>query len=503
MPDDSHLAWAELTDFSPGLWTTSPYLIPASGASVMEDCRPEIGGGIRAAMKATSFATTGLSSTGQVCGIYSRGAIVHQSLPTTASDRYIALYDSADYKIKIYRWNETLTSAPTSWTQVIAHDAPSSHAKPNPVQFDTFVDSAGDTHVIWNIAYASTSADGIWSLKFTYQAGGSSPAATQRKGGFFPTALAVQDDRIIAGSNATLFWSDSQSVSSWSVANNLPVQASRQGMIITSITPFAPSDLLIGASNAPWTMVQGDITDPVVRSMSDARPTGWTQKVPMTTQGLAFVGPGTSVVLSSNGATFRDISTQIDPATWGHSYSKNGDVGGGECAFLGNFLVAPHGLIYDFRTQAWFTLSGLTTSADHFHSTAVTAGDIRQLFCATGDDGSDLALWLFDASENTRAASYTWKSAPLRNPDGRQIRLRSVEIYATASDSGSTIAVTVGSTTYTRTLTNGVNQHLRYVFAEQAEELDVQIEAASASASVEAPSIEVVRIGTRPGHLNR
>ena len=513
MPVNRHLEFAEIADFTPGYFSVGEWLMPVNGSQEMKDCRPDPGGGLRAATKPTSFSTSGIPSTAKVVGIYSRGGIALQSgAAGDDSDRYLAVYDSADNQVKIYRWNGTLTSVPTSWTLVIAHNTPAATATPNPVIFDTFVDSTGSYHTVWTLAHTARNTafptvnqgDGLFSLQFSYQAGQGNSAAddlappvtatrsvVQRVAGFC-TGVAVQDDRIITaigGRFTTLYWSASQSITSWPAANFLVVQASRQGSVVMGITAFAPGDLLIATRFAAWTMVQGAITDPVVRTMSDSRPATHIQKMPFTTTGLAFVSQKVGIVVTGNGEKFLDISTQINPGLWVNA-ANNGDVGAGEVAYAGDFLYAPHGLIFDDRTQGWHRSSVLTGSGDHYHSWADLS--YRQVFAATG--GTSFGLYVFDVGEATRWNTYTWKSAPLRRPDNRRMRIREVQLVLKAYDAAS-VVVTVNGTSVSRTLTSG-RQTVSFMFDEIAEVLDVQVVPTAASSAVEAPAIEAVRIGS-------
>jgi hypothetical protein len=491
VPVNKHLEFVDITDFTPGYFSVGEWLMPVNGSQEMTDCRPDPGGGLRASAKPTAFSTSGLPvTTAKVCGLYTRGAIALQSgAPGDARDRYIALYDTADNKVKIYRWNETLTATPTSWSLVIAHAAV--NAIPNPVTFDTFVDSTGTAHVFYTLFQTSTD-DGLWSIPFSYVAAGTS---TRRISGISPIGLGVQDDRVITASASTLRWSDSQSATSFPAANTLNVQASRQGNSIVSITAFAPGDLLIGTRFSAWTLVQGSITDPVVRTMSDARSLGAGQRGAFTDKGLAFVSPLTGVFITNNGESFNDISTQIAQSLWQYN-ANNGDVGNGECVFTSDFLAAPHGLFWDTRTQAWFRSSVLITNKDHFHTWADT--NYREFFSATG--GNSFSLYTFGASEATRWNTYTWKSASFHRPDNRQIRIREVQVIYKSYDASATIAVTVNGTTRTITAPTTGRQQTSFLFSEQAEVLDVQIVPTAGSSSNEAPSIEAVRVGSQSYH---
>lgn len=488
MPSAKHLEWAEITDFAPGIFTAGDWLMPASAAQTMTDCHPEVGGGLRAFQKPVSFPTTNINqTTNRVIGIYSRGGIALRAGVGDANDRYVWTYDSSTTQVKVWRWDET--AAVSQWSLIKTHTASNA---PNPVIADTFVDAAGVAYVVYTL-YQVGADDGIWSIRY------SDAAVTKQVASVIPGALAVQDDRIIFGTGSTLRWSDSQSVSSFPAANNLPVQLSRQGSTILAITPFAPSDLYIGTRFSAWTMVQGDITNPIVRTMSDEYTVGWGQFIVQTSAGLAFIAKDQGIIASGNGSTFVELSKQIDRSIWTSPNALNGDVGGGRLGHVAPFLVAPHGYIFDFRTKSWFQSSVLNGAKGSFHSW----GDknTRSLFCATGDIAFN--LWVIDADEQARDTTFTWKGAPLRHQSGRQIRIREVQLYGRTYDTDATLAVTVnGVTRSSGVLGAAGKKQVSFLFDESDEVLDVRV-VSTAGSTAEAPSLEVVRIGARPGHQLR
>lgn len=504
MPVNTHLEFAEIRDFTPGLFTISSYLMPVNGAQTMDDCRPDPGGGLRAAAKPSSFSTSGITTPAnrKVCGIYARGGIgLRSGAAGDETDRYVALFNTSN-QVEIWRYDGTAVSP--AWTLLKTHAAVA--ATPNPVQFTAFVDGDGLAWVLWTLAQTSTD-DGVWSVR--YDTGAvvqqvSTDTDFTNAANPFVTAIATYNDRVVCAYGSTLRYSVTAPTTANMVAGNVlfgiglieNIQRSRQGSTILSITPYAPSDLLLGTRFSPWTMVQSLVSDPFVRSMSDARTLGWAQITTTTRQGLVFVGDKAGVFLTNNGEAFEDISTQIAPDTWSSGSANNGDVGGGECAYYGNTLLAPHGLAWDERTQAWYRFSVLAPGvADHFHSWSDVNN--RELFVATG--GTSFSLYRIRTDEPTRASVFTWKSAPLRHPSGRRINIREVQVELEAVTTGDTVTVTVGGTARgSGSLTAG-RQHVTFLFDAEAEYLDVTV-LSTAAASAEAPRIESVRIGTQAGH---
>jgi len=490
MPGNKALDWVEVTDFSPGLVTANHLQMPATGAQVLTDYMPGVEGGLVAAPAGTSFSTTGIVSTGVVCGVFRFSPVVFRSGAVGDTfDQLVFVFDTATNQVKVYRWDNGTVAAP-SWVLIKTHAAVA--ATPNRIICDTFTDSTGARFYIYNL-FQTSSDDGVWSI--TYSTGA---VARLKTGGV--TTVAVQDDRIFASIANVLWWTDSQT-QTFGAPNNLPINASQAGNQICSIVPFAPSDLFIGCRTAPWVMLQGDITDPVVRSMSDARTPGAGQNGVFTTEGIGFIGGGQGIYLTGDGQNFTDISAQLAASTWRQDVSgadANGDVGAGNVAYQNFFLFAPHGHVFDLRTHSWFRLSNLIAAADHWHN--AQDGNGRILLAATGGPG--FGLYVYRANEDTPAVSGTYKSAPLRDPSGRQIRIREVQVYARAYNAAtSTITVTVNGTARAVTIApSGSLQHLSFLFSEYGHELDVQVVGAS-NGAVSAPDIEVVRIGTSAGHF--
>lgn len=110
--------------------------------------------------------------------------------------------------------------------------------------------------------------------------------------------------------------------------------------------------------------------------------------------------------------------------------------------------------------------------------------------------------YAFDDSD--REGSFTFKTAPLRDPSGRSVEIREVQVYARSYDANATVAITVNGTTKTQTISSPGRQQLTFLFRERGETLDVQlVSTAGAPSANEAPTIETVRIGWRPLHTLR
>lgn len=476
---NKQLQWIELTDFSPGLSTVGGDLLePATAASQMDDCMVSPFGGFHAAMRAISHPITGIANSGSV---FVKGLLIYGGIGVSGleADRFLWLQDGTD--LKVYRWDDGLPA--TSWL-LIATIALSSGVV-NSVVADTFVDSAADEYIMFNV-FQSGGSDGVWSIK-------RSDGSVTRRVTFACTSVVVQDNIIIAANGHILRWSAAQSVSSWPTENNLPVGSSRRGSTITVMNAFAPSDLILGMDYAPWIVVQGDITQPLVRSMSDARIPQQIQRTPLTDGGIAFVGPNQGIFLTQDGNSFQDISTQIEQNFWGEG-ATSAPIG-----YSNNmlFVAAGAGLIWDERTKAWHNSTAIVTNTTH----AAADRKSSEIMVST-KNGATMTMWTYKADLSNLAGSWTWKSVPLRSEDGRQIAIREVQVYVETFDSNSTLAVTVGDTTHSITITSASKQHLSYRFLDRGEILDIKlVGSAGTPADNQGPSVEVIRIGYTTGHL--
>jgi hypothetical protein len=258
------------------------------------------------------------------------------------------------------------------------------------------------------------------------------------------------------------------------------------------------SDILIGKRGAPITLIEGDFGDATnlaVRTMTDTRNTSGFQNVVQSEGGVVFVALDDGVYQTMQGYEIEPLSEAISSVTW--NQVANAGVALGSCAYVNRFLFAPHCLIFDYRTRAWFKSSAM---GDCLHQ----AEDRSVDQVITAEAGVNFHLWEYDPTESNtatnRCSGYTWKSAPLRDAQGRQIRIREVQVFARSFNASSTIAITVNGTTRTVTLAAG-QQQVSELFSETSEVLDITISAASNASQVEAPAIDCVRIGSQSNHL--
>lgn len=494
MPVNDHLAPIEIRDFSPGLWERADWLMPANAAQVMTDCHPQIPGGLRAWFKPTSISNSGITAPTKerVIGLYARlvSDDVDRFLMTQWSDP--AASSGNKRKPRLYRMNESASE--TTWTQVYKTSgttefATSDNDAPSKVSFRTYVLSDGTVRVVFVLRnvhsdaglYRLNVADSSSSIKAikltTTSAGEANPIG----------ALAIHQQRIIVTSGDRIMWSD-PGAENFDADNFLRVDPNVGAPIIRVIDGIEPSDLL-GLRQGPGPfLVQGDITSPTVQEMGEGMRLGSYADFGHHPDGKLIIASDGYLYLT-DGRNFENIGTQLAAKSASADASSLGDA-----VYLNEYVFQAGGKVFDTRTKSWFKQSGL---AGNFLNVALSPGAVWGTV-ETGGESFTLAQ-VAPKNENSRCSTYTWKSAPLRDPSGRQIEIREVEIVANNYQANSTFAITVNGTTVTKTMSSTGRQNVSALFKQRAEVLDVQV-VSTAGSTGEAPSIEAIRIFTRAGH---
>lgn len=516
MPVNTHLKLIEITDFAPGLWEASDWLMPASGAQEMTDCYPQPGGGLRAFFKGTAVSVSGIAdiTKERPIGLHARGGVpLRSGAPGDGIDRYLMTYsfDAAALagqkaRPKLYRMDGS--NAEATWTQIFVTSgttqfsfATDDNNAPQKVNFRFFRLSAGspnDKYVLLSLLYvAPLGQPGAGLYRLNYNDLSSALKAiiiTTAVSGYTNVngPLVTHQGRVLvaSGNDETIVWSDAGTVT-FGAANFLPVEPNQDLPNIIAMQSLAPSDLIVMKEGAPWVVVQGDITDPTVQQMNEGIHAGGSGKQDFgrTPEGMAFIATDGSVYLTS-GYEFNNISRQL-----GSFASLSDFVGPGDLNYLNEFIFAPSGYVYDTRTQSWFKQTQI-------------AGGIHNVERYTRtiwgpSSGTSFAVKSLSPFNSTsRLNTFSWKSAPMRSDDGRQLEIREVEVIAKPYDASATIAVTVGGVTVTKTLDgSSTRQDKSFLFKARGEILDVRMVSTAGNAANEAPSIEAVRIYTRSGHM--
>jgi hypothetical protein len=424
-----------------------------------------------------------------------RGGVSNRSGSGDSFDALLVTMHTVDFKVRIYRMDGS--NGATTWT-LIHTTAASPSAGARQCEFGIFKTTAGLTYYLVVIRTTSPSVSGLYTVAYVGGAGppGGDGVVTRRQA--YNGSLAVNQARILIGEGNTskMFYSDIGDITFTGPAF-LDIEPNQGSAVITSITPFAPDDLLIAKEGAPWVQISGDISSAStpVREMGDEyHGRNQEQHLARVPGGLLFVEPGGSVYVT-DGRTFNNIGFPINrrPSTVGSV------VGSGQATFFNNFAFVGS-RVWSNETNGWAKLPETGT----FWSTDYYQGHVWGL--SAGTNFIVRKYEMFDGDGNTnRFDTYTWQSAPFSDPNGRNVEIREVQVFGVPF-AASSITVELldrtGASVVTRTVTMSSKGMYQFLFPNtKSEYLSVKITAAANSSSNEAPVIERVRIGFGPNNL--
>ena len=507
MPINRHQDPIEIKDFTAGLWEGSDWLMPPQAFQEMTNCHPEVGGGLRAFHKASAISNTGLvdPTNERVIGLFARG-VQHRTSDGMSTDRYLLTYHTGGagaYRPRLYRMDGS--NSETTWTQIyktsgttLFNAAVSDGNSPLRASFAYFRTSAGVDYVIMTVDYFGTQPGGTGMYQLAYADLSSSQKAVEvtsaASGLTYPSgALAIHQARVVAGSgnDGAIVWSDPGTLT-FTSDNYLFVERSQLMPKVFGLVPQPPSALVVVKEGAPFVAIHGDIEAPTVYELArGVTLSGTGYQIPgVTPDGMTVISSDGHVYLTG-GESLVDISESIN------------DLGGvgdavavGDTNYAGNFLFAPRGYVRHWPTGAWFKQ---TQMAGYFHNVDRLTNDIWGP--VAGGTSPSFVTMSTDASAS-RTNTFSVKTAPLRTQDGRRLEIREVEVVCKAYDTSAVIAITVGGVTRTITMAATGTQKVSGQFIAAGEVLDVRVVSTAGNAANEAPSIEVIRVWPRSGHLS-
>ena len=164
MPVNSHLRWAEITDFTPGLYEAGgTFLMPQNAAQTMLDCEAVPGGGLRAFFKGgATVPTTGITNaaTSVIIAMGVSDSPGSGGAGTYGPDRYAMLFEPSTKVTRVYRLNQAQETPDTSWELLKATTA-ADLAVARAGSFAPFVDSTGTQYMLFVIRTGSSDS-GLW-----------------------------------------------------------------------------------------------------------------------------------------------------------------------------------------------------------------------------------------------------------------------------------------------------------------------------------------------------
>lgn len=494
MPSNSALSWTDLTVFG-GLWATQQFTAPQQSAHQMTDCYPLPEGGLHPWYAVADDVTgANLGATVRVLGMFDR------QLTGVSVSQVILVQAGTDVQL----WNRGNDSS--DWTLV--HTFDDTDAGGQSAQFCTYFGGLGNPGIAFIVGGMSGSMAGAGSGVWIYS--DPDPIVTQVYDSFangLPTTnLVVHQERLV--------WSTTDET----IHFTAPADDAEEGTLspnpgefsqIKLLASYTPSDLVVG-TDGPFAIVQGDLADPTTRRMSSDAPASDHFHTD-TPGGLAYLSAtnyGAGIFLTQEGSANTNISSMLS------SLPTAGDL-----LYLGGFLISGTGLVYHFASQSWFRSSAILEGGTVDYLAKAT--DIEGGFYTVHGPGGEAVLinliQILPQSEPSRALTWTWESAPLHSPDGREVVVREVRIpweinTANANPAHHTIKVNVldPSTravlqTVTKTVPATSGDHLNGVFRFllRARSQYVSIEVVADGVLNPAPIIESLSIGWHAGHTIR
>lgn len=266
-----------------------------------------------------------------------------------SSDRYLMAWNITTHVPRLYYTTNPVTSP---WVCISNGLWAATSSTPTLKQsfFSTYL-SGTTRKVVFNLNVGSAN-DGIWIMN----PGGASPTQMTVTGGTAPSGpVVVHQARIVVADGSNIRWTD-PGTETFQAANFLNVEPSGLRPNAIAMTTFEPSDLIIGKEAGPFILVQGDLSNPIVRSMDETFELVAGQQLGLYSGYLFATGHRDGVFRSTPGGGTEKISHPLSlnnfslPAVFGtYIPSWIGDI-----IYAEGFLFTP-GAIMHMNTNAWFT----------------------------------------------------------------------------------------------------------------------------------------------------
>lgn len=491
MPVTESLEFREIREFGT-LWTRDNNG-PPNAAQLMSGCQPLPGGGLRAAIYFKGLNPTGLTLTDWPIALMGGLSPTNRLLLTMNKTTGVAvIYHQSGTADWAFRYVFNNAWAVPTYAPASAH---------------TYYSGRAGRDIIFTVHGAAPDA-GLWSVDQT--------AVTRTlELALAPNGpLTTHQARLLRTNQARLLWTDPGAVGAvWPAANFLDVEP--QGATIdwiVALVPVPPSDLFVIKNSGQTILVQGDLSSPVLRVLNSlpeiTNPIGSAVRTPY---GIAALVPRYGVYLLQ-GDSWTHLSEPLAFNAFDGGFNDS-DESQGNLLFFNDILYCPAGLAYDFRTKAWHLVGGegAIGAIKYYARSRTASGTNSGPLTAVVDVGSTFGLREavvledYPTGVTYRDTNYEWQSMPLRDPTGRQVEVREIQVICRTFDNGSQIHARVhnGASVITRSVTltdAGVNAP-RFFFRERGREPHIAVQAVSAGSTTEAPTIEAIRIGTRARHL--
>lgn len=501
MPANQHLEWVDFDRFD-GLWdATSPALMPARAAQVMSGCHPQPAGGLRAFFRPMAFSdVTGMyAANRRIVGIWPADSTGYYYVITATVDTGMTASTAAPRPPKtdlrawaIYSgvsmsgWSAALGSPPFVATNHSSLD----HVPqiPSLAQTTTAGTPGGSLNSCYiAVPYGNGSHSSLYSL--------SSGTMTKKTiGGSFITYTFATNhqNRVVASYEGGIIFS---SPGTYDIPTGTPNQyINFDGSLVTWGISLPPSDLLIGTEAGGIYNVQGDLSDPTIRTLALPGSSSYGPQRPALTDIGVIVATPNGPMTVNGGGLGEPLGHMLDPKHWRITYPalhndevyplRQRNLGGSFATSDGfvfarsdgallnrtyyhhksyidqdaagintwvadNLLNLNGSLVLDTKAKAWFRsvhpdVADMLAPWIHVEDTTLSTHEPGILTIPSEELASTGRVGYRQQTSGRRAHVYEWRSAPLRSPDGREVELREVQIGLTAYTSPESTNFTSG-----------------------------------------------------------
>lgn len=496
-------------------------MMPANGAQVMKNCYAPPGAGLEpfALERSDSFFVVGQDH-------FPLGAF----WDSTQDIEYLVTLNQSTEDLNIFG---RTAGAGGAWTLIenMGFGGIIGSLTLGKVSFSQFIFGTGitgattDVRTVWGY-YSGTSTQGVWSTHGLGAADNTQILSNESVG-----YVTVHQDRIVAADgthgNSTrpsqIRWTD-PGATTFPTGNFLRLTSGdRKG--VAFLKSYSPSDLVVGMADGAFYLIQGDLSDPIVRRMDQSLKLCNSNKNPGSVGitnvpgGIAIQADKHGIFATVNGSSYEHLSPQLVAV-----FDGQGGPGGGNLNFNTDivyhkgFLFVPQAnpvtdpdtrnyFVYDWEGKYWFTIDTLHAGQYCYRRDSHIVGLSGD---TTLDDFSMSYIDLDDLANpgGERTTNYIWRSAPFRSPSGRELEVREVQIIAKSRvDSSAQFTVLIRNEfdenqQFTMSMSADTETVLSSPARLRGRYVDVQIQAMDldAGSGTGAPSIEAVRIGVLPGH---
>lgn len=268
---------------------------------------------------------------------------------------------------------------------------------------------------------------------------------------------------------------------------------------------LSSSDLLIIRHTNGGYLVQGDVSNPIVRRLPGIMSTYGAECYGIGTP-IGFVyGTGAGGVWAWQGADSSvNLSPDLDTGFWTTDESQqNINRFRGQFSLYRNWILTPNNWIYDIEQESWWRLEDTAIKQFYLYNVDPMSGRIYGSAALMSSASTDL---IHSWTETSLADTYSWQSHPIATSIERLVTVKELVLTVQSlSGGGGTVTVTLtgydgtsnqsSATSFTYSHNSGEVVVIRKQAAFTAQWVRVRIEVAATSGSDPAAVVHGLKVG--------